>query len=257
MKKNVLKESQINYNVYNALNLYNEELGKSYIQNNFNPFYPSFELNENFVIERFLNSAKNPEIVEPAFISLGTQKTKEAFEQSANNCQSMLAEIDAKINDPNLSDSLKEELKKLKIYLLCRIELLNINIKNLRKNKNALKMYENVERLDLNLANLFKESYTQMFNIQIAINAYLENVKYTSAAYKKEMENKRLIEKAKQIIKSNQQQQEQTQILQEQPKKSAQSKDELSEIKTQLQSKQSTSTKQSQQKGKTNSERSI
>ena len=222
MKKNVLNESQINYNIYNALNLYSEELGQQYLSTEFNPFPNSFELTENFVVERFVNSSKKREILEPEFVSQGEQTTQEAFEQSISNCQAMIAEIEAKLADENLPQSLKEELKKLKTYLLCRIELLNINLKNMPKNKNTLKMYEMVEGLDWKLADMMEESYKEMFNVQIAINAFLENAKENSAAYKKELENRRLIEKAKAIISSNQKQQEAQSMQQQQQEQTEQ-----------------------------------
>lgn len=210
MKKYMLSESKINYDVYNALNLYNEDLGQLYLSEQFNPFSASFELNEDFVVGRLVNSHTNKEIVEPEFVSEGAKKTEVAFKNSANNCTMLLAEIENKLQDHNLAESLKEELKQLKIYLLCRLALLNNYTKSIKKNKNTLKMYKNIQSLDWKNAELLEESYKEQFDIQIAINAYLEFAKAQSKEYKKELENKKLIAKAKEIIKNNERLEENT-----------------------------------------------
>ena len=204
MKTKPLLEEEINYNIYNALNLYSEELGQAYITQQFNPFPNSFELTENFVIQRFVNVHTNKELNAPEFILEGITQTKESFTNSKQNCNSTLLEIEKQLANPNTPESLKEELKKLKTYLLCRIQLIDTYLKNIKKDKDTFKMYKNIQSLDWRLAEMFDETYNQQFNTQIAINAYLEFAKQSSALYKKEMANKKLIEKAKQIIKNNQ-----------------------------------------------------
>ena len=202
MKRKRLLEDEINYNIYNALNLFCEDLGELYLEEQFNPFPPSFELNENFIVERYINSLNKKELQEPEFIQ-GKTKCLESFNNGIQNCNNAIEEIDNKLLDPTIPESLKEELKKLKLHLNCRLQLLIFYSKNLSKNKCFFKMYSNIESLDWNLIKIFEDSYSQQFNVQIAINAYLEFAKQTSETYKQELKNKQLIEKAKQIIINN------------------------------------------------------
>lgn len=235
MKTIRLSEEEINYNIYNALNLYNEELGEEYLCNGFNPFENNFELSEQYIIERFVNSAIKKELKEPEFIFDTTKKIKQAFLNSINNCQQALSEIESKLSAPNLPETIKQELKKLKTYLLCRIQLLNLYCKKIKKNKNVFKLYSNIQSLDWHTSEIFEESYKEQFDIQIAINAYIEFAKQHSKIYKKELENKHLIEKAKQILRNNAKQEE----LLNQAKQS--NKEQKQETTKQTQTQKSTS----------------
>lgn len=204
MKTKRLTENQINYNIFNALNLFSEELGEDYLNGNFNPFNENFKLTEDFVIERFENQQnKPPEVVSPEFVEGGVNKTKLAFNQSITNCNLTLAEVERALNAPQTSPTAKKYLLKLKTYLLCRIQLLNINLKNLKKNKNTLKMYLNVEGLDYNTSKLFEQSYKEMLDVQTIISAYVNMQHQQNAKINKQ--NQILKQMAKEIIKQNQQ----------------------------------------------------
>ena len=75
MKTKKIQKDNIDYNVLNALNLLNEHLGESYLNEGFNPFDPGFELSEEFTIERYNNSCTKKEVKSPDFINQGKKQT--------------------------------------------------------------------------------------------------------------------------------------------------------------------------------------
>lgn len=197
-----LTEEQIDYNVLNALNLMNEELGESYIATQFNPFDEDFKLKEDFVIERYNNACIKKEIISPDFISYGISETKKAFESSLANLTEILAVVDEKLSEYTLEESLRKKYNKLRIYILCRIQLTNIFLAKLKTEKNALKMYQDLQSLDWELSEYFNDCYDENFNTRIAISAFIELI-INSKTTRKSIEDKKLIEKAKSIIANN------------------------------------------------------
>lgn len=196
-----------NFNVYNALNLIQEDLGEIYKESGFNPFGEEYILTEDFVIERFSNNKAAKEVLTPNFLN-GEKETLTAFSASANNAQEIINKLDEKINSPETPEPVKAELKKLKMYLLCRIELLNNYKKNFKKKKNDLKMYKNILAVDWKTADIFEETFKEQFDVQIAVSAFLEFAKTNSKSYQKELADQKLIQKAREIIKNNQRAQE-------------------------------------------------
>lgn len=257
MRTKRLTENEINFNVYNALNLYSEELGEEYLNNHFNPFETGFELTEDFIIDRFVNQNNSPlELNAPEFISSSTTETKIAFENSIKNCTEMLNQIEIMLQDPNLPEKQKEELKKLKTYLLCRIQLLTAYNKKLKKDKNTFKMYQNIQGLDWKISELFDETYKQMFNVNMAISAYL-NMKNAYKG-KSSLENKALREKAQAIIRANQQKmQEMANETNNKQTKDNTAKTNKISTKSTLNSKVQNKNKENMNKTKTEIERNI
>ena len=143
-----IQESQINYDVYNALNLVHEDLGNSYLNDGFNPFEEDFKISANFIIDRYINSCNRQEVNSPTFIENGAKETKIAFEKSLQNCINMLAAVDQLLTNPKVSEKQKQALKKLKLLLEFRIQLLNLYIANVLKSKNTFQMYKNILSLD-------------------------------------------------------------------------------------------------------------
>ncbi len=197
-----LTEEQIDYNVLNALNLMNEELGESYVATQFNPFDEGFKLEEDFLIERYNNACIKKEIISPDFISYGVSETKKAFESSLTNLTEILAVVDEKLSEYTLEESLRKKYNKLRIYILCRMQLTNIFLAKLKTEKNTLKMYQDLQSLDWELSECFYDCYDENFNIRIAISAFVELI-INSKTTRKSIEDKKLIEKAKSIIANN------------------------------------------------------
>lgn len=201
----------INYSVFNALNLACEDLGQQYLKTGFNPFGEDFELNEEYITDALLNNKDKPECVSPAFIEKGENATKEAFTCSFNNCTALLAEMESMLNNPTLSPEQKAKLKKIVAYLKMRIELLTIYLQNFKNNKNKLNMYQNILGLNYKYADMLKDSFEQNFDIQMIANQFfqLQKVQETYA------EKASVIEQAKQIIANNLKKQETTSNKQE------------------------------------------
>ena len=197
MKVKRLSENQINYNIFNALNLYNENLGELYITNQFNPFDDNFKLTEDFIIEYYTNNLQAKEINEPEFLTGGIIETKAAFENSLHNCNSLLEKVESQLNSTNISLEEKEKLKKLKQYILCRNALLNLYIKTLKKDKKTLKMYASLQGLNWKYGEILDSSYIKQIDIQIVINALMQ------IQAKQENTNLQLKAKAKEIIAKN------------------------------------------------------
>lgn len=205
MSKQVIDKNNINYDVYNALNLMHEDLGECYLKQGFNPMEEGFVLDENFVIERFLNAKTNLEILSPHFVNNGDKTTKQALENNQKHCEESLEQINNMLLSTEFSKAQKEELKKLKLYLLCRIELANFYLKNFKKQKNKFKLYLNINSLSWKTSELFEDAYNELFDANLAIANYLAFAKQHSKAIKKELENEKLKQEAKQIIAQNQQ----------------------------------------------------
>ncbi len=201
--KKIQEEKEINYNVLNALNLMHEDLGEIYTKTSFNPFEEGFVLDEEFVIDKFLNAKQKPELETPAIVLGGEKGFNLALEHNQTNCTLALNEIENMLLDENVSPALKEELKKLKIYLLCRIELSLNYLKNAKKKKNKLELYQNICSLNYRMAQYFEGAYEETFDAHLCINAFLQFVKENSNAYKKELKDAKLKQIAQNIIKQN------------------------------------------------------
>lgn len=198
-----LTEAQINYDVYNGLNLINEKLGECYINEGFNPFGDDFKLREEFIIERYNNSRQQKEINSPVFVSQGVKATRTALENSIKNLNNCLGIIDNMSSDYMLNEHLKKQYNKIKQFLECRIKLSGVFIDKLKTDKNTFKMYKELLAIDYSLAEYFDESYNEQFNAQVAINAYLEFIKANTIDIKQKLEDKKLIERARAIIEDN------------------------------------------------------
>lgn len=208
LEDNTIAESHnlnanINYDVFNALNLVNEELGQSYLNTGFNPLGANFKLETDYIISSLENEKNAQEVESPDFINKGSHETKKAFNLSLQNCTKLLIELQNKLNDPNLSPEDKKKLQKLIAQIQMFIELLNIYIKN-KKDKNYLKMYQNLLAINWSLFNelslSFEQSDYDYKNIatQIAINFLNSQNK----------EADKLKAQARQIIENNLKQQE-------------------------------------------------
>lgn len=191
----------INYDIYNALNLMNENLGDAYLLYGFNPYGTNkFLISDDYILDRYHNSCTKSNIISPVFIEKEGKEPQVAFEQSVQNLNLCLNEVETKLSSPNLPAKDKECLLKLKHYLLCRIELTNIFLKRLSKTKNKFDLYKQLQSLDISLSKYFDTSYEQTMNVQIAINACLVFMKENQ---KQVAKDNTLIKKAKEIVAHN------------------------------------------------------
>ena len=166
MKKkneNTISEQDINYNVYNALNLINEELGENYVETGFNPFEEGFELNESYIFEILKSQKEAEDLLSPEFINDGPNATVKAFEKSLKCSATALAKLEALLNDPRIPNVQKRKIQKIIEYIKMRIQMLEIEIKKLKKkeSQNALEMYQQINALNWLYYKDFEESFVE------------------------------------------------------------------------------------------------
>lgn len=212
----------INLEVFNALNLYNEDLGQSYLETGFNPFNKDFVLDEQYISDVLNNEKNKKEINCPNFLEQTDSKIIKAFELSDVNTKNLIEALDKKINSSELTASQMESFKKIIVNLKMFGEL-NRKYKNeLRKKKNKYQMFLNMLALNWQLSEELAKSFTNEFNLNNALNKIvnIEKIKQNS-------ENEKLKEQAKQIIENNKKlyeqdllnkQAEQSKVVEEQPK---------------------------------------
>lgn len=188
----------INYNIYNALNLACEDLGERYLETGFNPFGDNFVLNEEYITDNLLNCKNAPEIKCPEFIEKGEKASIQAFECSLENCTALLAETESKLNSPDLTPEAKAKLQKIIIYLKMRIELLIIFTQKQKKAKNKFNQYKKLLSLNYTYGDILEDSYEESFDLHLIANRIfateLESVQENKSS---------VIEQAKQIIADN------------------------------------------------------
>lgn len=174
-KENAISKEDINYNVYNALNLVNEELGENYIETGFNPFEEGFELDESYVNEILKSQKEAEELASPQFITDGPDAALKAFEKSMAGSVNALAQLEALLNDPRVPMATKRKIQKIIEYIKMRIQLLEIEIKKLKKkeSQNALEMYQQINALNWYYYKDFEESF---LNENFDIMKYYEHL---------------------------------------------------------------------------------
>ena len=191
----------INYNVYNALNLACEDLGEQYIQTGFNPFGEHFVLDEEYITDSLLNNKNAPEIKCPEFVEKGEKACNIAFSCSLENCTALLADLESKLNNPELSSETKAKLQKIITYLKMRIELLMIFTQKQKKSKNKFNQYKKLLSLNYAYGDILEDSFSNIFDIHAIANQLLSiQLQQT----KQDSRHASIIEQAKQIIANNQ-----------------------------------------------------
>lgn len=162
-KENAIAEQDINYNVYNALNLVNEELGENYVQTGFNPFEADFELDESYITEILKSQKEAEELISPQFINDGPDATLKAFEKSLNGSVVALGKLEALLKDPRIPEFKKRKIQKIIEYIKMRIQMLEIQIKKLKEkeDQNALAMYQKINALNWYYYKDFEDSFIE------------------------------------------------------------------------------------------------
>lgn len=196
--QNEKTNQNINYNVYNALNLYCEDLGQAYLQNGFNPFDDNFVLDENYVADVLANQNIKKEVASPEFLEQSENDIAKSFDLSLENATLLLDALNKKCNTAE-TEQQKKALKKIILTLMLYIELIKTYKAKLKKEKNKYQLYVNLLSLNWFLSEEMSNSFTAEFNMQQVLNKIdtLENDIV-------QKENEDLKKQAKQIIENNQ-----------------------------------------------------
>ena len=158
--------------VFNALNLISEDLGKCYEDHGYNPFGDEFQLDANYV-SKLLEKAKNRKHldIEP-FLEEGNKKVKENFKTALENTEALKLDILEQIE--SATPELKESLQDVLLFLKNRAELLTVAIEKLKsQDADSLRLYEDIYNIDAMYSEILKESYFKEFKKQVAIENFL------------------------------------------------------------------------------------
>lgn len=160
--------------VFNALNLYNEDLGRLYENEGYNPFEKDFKLDEEFAKDILEIKSKKSEVFPETFLEANNKNISKNFEIAIENNNALLNEMQNKLSS-NLSPKDKKQVQKMIITLKNRGELLKLNKEKLKqKDANALKMYLDIYGLDSELSDLLGDNYTQKVNAIILAQKMLD-----------------------------------------------------------------------------------
>lgn len=170
-KQESFEEKEIDYNIFNALNLCNPALGLAYQTRGFNPFNNHFNFCPEYV-ERMLKIAKNKNVVvAEKFLERGNKEVADLFFMALNNTKSLIAGI--QMMKPNKEDNAR--FQDFLIFLKNRAELLEQNIILLKnENQDSFKLYQDLVSIDLEYSNLIKDTFYDRFNRDLIIMNFLE-----------------------------------------------------------------------------------
>lgn len=196
--KEISTEQNIDYNIFNALNLYNEELGESYLETGFNPFDQNFVLDESYITDILANNQNKKAVPMPEFLEKSQTEIKKAFNLSLENAQQLLSALSKQATSGDLSPKQKQALQKLICLLKMYIELIKKYIKKLKKEKNKYQMFVNLLALNWQLSDKMALSFTNDFNL----SKTLYNIEMQQNNIVKQ-ENEQLKAQARQIIENN------------------------------------------------------
>ena len=201
--------------VFNALNLINEELGKCYENDGYNPYGEDFKLDAEYVTQ-LLDKAKNrKDLSTEPFLEEGNKKVKENFKLALENTEALKLDI---LNQMEIAEpELKAKLEEVYLFLKNREKLLLVAIEALKsQDANSFKLYEDIHNIDAIYSEILKESYFKEFQKQVAIEnflstcrlkAKLEEVKKQQLIEqekiaKQKLQNIKLVEEEKEVKKS-------------------------------------------------------
>lgn len=164
----------LNVDVYNALNLYNEELGEQYEKEGYNPFEKDFKLTKEFV-EDVLETKNNKKEVHPApFLEFGNKTVTSHFKNAVANNTALIEKLQFQIDNKNFDMETYRQIRNVIIFLKNRNQLLKSNINKLKgKNANALQMYISLFELDKELSELLEDSFSNQFDLNAITDQFV------------------------------------------------------------------------------------
>lgn len=190
--------SNINYDILNALNLYNEDLGQSYLQDGFNPFSADFVLDEDFISNILDNQKNKKDLPIPTFLEQSNGKISKAFDMSLNNALNLLESVSQMLNAPNLTQKQKSYLNEILLQIKLFIELNKKYKLELKKKKNKYQLYINMLALNWQLSEEMSLIFTEQYNAQQLLNKIQE---LSTKVANKEIDE--IKEQARKIIENN------------------------------------------------------
>lgn len=171
-EKNSLEQASISYDVFNALNLINEKLGKAYEEKGYNPYGEQFSLDANYA-QTLLEKAKGKKSLDTEqFLENGNRAVSQNFKLALENTEALKLDILAEME--SAEPAMKDKLSEVVLYLNNRAELLSQAIEALKSGEaSSLKLYEEVYNIDSVYGEILKESFLKNFNKTVAVENFL------------------------------------------------------------------------------------
>ena len=171
-KKVEVAPKEKSFDIFNALNLINENLGKAYEEKGYNPFGEQFSLDVDYA-RNLIEKAKSRKSldVEP-FLENGNRAVSQSFKLAIENAENLKTDI---LNEMESAEPvMKDKLSEIVLYLNNRIELLSRAVEELKSGEaNSLALYEDVYNIDSVYGEILKESFLKNFNKTVAIENFL------------------------------------------------------------------------------------
>lgn len=187
----------IDYNIYNALNLYSEDLGEEYLKTGKNPLGDNFILTEDFVSGALQNAKNKTEIMSPNFLEQDTSLIQKNFELSLNNASALLDALNG-LTFEKMTTQQKKMYNQLLVSLELFIALIKLYIKKLKKEKNLLSLYQNLLALNWNYSSTLASTFTNEFDLESTV-ATIKHEQETII----EKHNEEIKKQAQAIIENN------------------------------------------------------
>ena len=171
-QKDALPEGK-SVDVFNALSLVDESLGKLYVEKDYNPYGKDFVLTEEYASEILQNKINAHDLSSENFLEHSNSEIAKNFTTALENSEAILNALENETyvqSDPKV----KEQIQRTIVTLKNRNELLKLNITKLKqKDANALKMYIELYGMDGELGELLKDTFTEKANIQALIMQFM------------------------------------------------------------------------------------
>lgn len=172
VQKDALPEGK-SVDVFNALSLADESLGKLYVEQGYNPYGENFVLTEEYAGEILHNKVDASEKSSQSFLEQSNSEISKSFTTALENSDNLVMALENEqyvTSDPKL----KEQIGKAIVSLKNRSELLKLDITKLKqKDANAIKMYIELYGMDGELGELLKDTFTEKANMQALIMQFM------------------------------------------------------------------------------------
>ena len=184
-QKDALPEGK-SVDVFNALSLVDESLGKLYVEKDYNPYGKDFVLTEDYASEILQNKINANGLSSENFLEHSNSEISKNFTTALENSEAILNALENETyvqSDPKV----KEQIQRTIVALKNRNELLKLNITKLKqKDANALKMYIELYGMDGELGELLKDTFTEKANMQALIMQFMALIqKRAKTVYRK------------------------------------------------------------------------
>ncbi len=159
--------------IFNALSLADESLGKLYVEQGYNPYGENFVLTEEYAGEILHNKVDASEKTSQSFLEQSNSEISKNFTTALENCDDLVTALE---NEQFVArdSKLKEQIGKTIVSLKNRSELLKLDITKLKqKDANAIKMYIELYGMDGELGELLKDTFTEKANMQALILQFM------------------------------------------------------------------------------------